>query len=1510
MHTEFIGQRAIAGLVVLLSLIACGQEGEVIESQARAASLRLDGLSTDTVAPADDYTLFEADPVRPVAVLGSSGFVAVANVPDDYIELFKPAGDRLRHCASIKVGMRPVAMAVIDEQPGVVPVLTDSMELWVVNHLSDSVSVIQLNSRRCVGQVVRTIHVGDEPRDIVVARTPAGPRVFITVAHRGQNHPDPITASGSDLVQAANEKAAVGRPEGLGDVLVYDPARPDDPPQILNMFSEAPRALALGPADAAGHHSTVFAAGFHTGNRTTIIGRTIVANVGRDSLLGLIASGAVVEESDGRLTVARPGERVAGGTRAVVGMGRCMSDPRPAQRAFGFHNQLCVETDENHGLLAIHHQVEGESQTNAACTCSSFDGALQPTVGLIVQKFEGEATCGPGVDTCWLDADPAEIAARNTPATDGDSEKRISPPLDWSRFVMMDLPDEDVFEIQLDAAGHATLDRGDAVAGVGTILFNMVAHPRTGALYVSNLDSQNLTRFEGEGIFGSTTVRGDLVRSRISLIEGAEVVARDLNDHIDHSSCCTRDEVLNGRSLAFPTGIAVTARRGNDGAVEEDQQLFFTVLGSDKLAWVSTEELERTAPVEGAGTFNDIVGQLSLATEDAEGQPLVSGPVGLTLDHDLGLLYVLARFTNELVVVSIAGDEPSIVARHVLHSPEPETISSGRHLLYDASATSAAGDQACASCHIFGNFDGLAWDLSDPDTVTVENPGPYSVTVFEGMSAFVRANPEGTDPVFGVLTPDFRAIKGPMSTQTLRGMANHGAQHWRGDRTRRFQDAMGAQPNFGSLDENNSFGEFDAAVVSLNGNDQLVDAAAFQQFTNFALQLTLPPNPVRQLDNTLTEPQTRARSLFFGCESMTDEQFEQRLCTDQEGAEVNVDVATHTCGCAANIFVDALGRTRGLHAFAQAFAAIDVASLDLVPPEVEGGSDVEAQLLDRLTAVQALAALVGDRQVQPLAALARVGSTTSQTAVAQVFDGADLDILEIWLEGSSPSAQDGLIALIEAILAAEQQINEGASTPVDVLSTLLAAIDLSGLPTRLVAELGDRDTIATGLSRLPGDINLARSVLLDARAEPGQETDVLHGCDDRIDSDDCTLRNTDGFNTCAGCHRLDPNGNDEFDVFRPGFFGSAGEYSFETLSQVFKVPHLRNLYTKAGLFGGPHLVPQAILNESIFGRKSGGFEAAANAFMGDQVRGFSFLHDGSLGEVHRFLGALTFVGRPAGTISSSDGGSPDAPSSFLPVDPPACLAFLASEQPAFIGQIQGVEGLVADAADALGGNQAAAGRIVATVLGQASALVSDARWEAVLREALADVAGGRAVSSLSAGVIVRAVAAGLLCPSLPQSAFPLCFQLGSTLELGEADGVCYPSGQTERSELEDLMMAFDTNLKPMVGQQSTLIDGTIDATTRGMIAAAAAGHCDIGAIKAGQGYLMTEPNATSGGASVMLSEQGRVVPFSALLTRGPLGTPVTLTCYPPQPEQAEALRSVIDRDGDGTLNAVDPRVGI
>jgi hypothetical protein len=98
---------------------------------------------------------------------------------------------------------------------------------------------------------------------------------------------------------------------------------------------------------------------------------------------------------------------------------------------------------------------------------------------------------------------------------------------------------------------------------------------------------------------------------------------------------------------------------------------------------------------------------------------------------------------------------------------------------------------------------------------------------------------------------------------------------------------------------------------------------------------------------------------------------------------------------------------------------------------------------------------------------------------------------------------------------------------------------------------------------------------------------------------------SDVTHSCRGCHALEPAGNAESaGVTRPGFFGTMGLSTFEGTPQTMKVPHFRNLYQKIGMFGMP---------------EAPGIEPYDNGFMGDQIRGFGFLHDGMIDTVFRFM---------------------------------------------------------------------------------------------------------------------------------------------------------------------------------------------------------------------------------------------------------------------------------------------------
>ncbi len=1425
------GRNALAGVLTLVAGCADLGDGEVLrtggplgrtrQALSGGGDLRDPVAIDDELAPATDYTLFEADPVRPVAVLEKSELVAVTNTVGDYLELVRPGRRGVRACGRVKVGMRPVAVAVIDESER-------DAELWVVNHLSDSVSRVRIDPGACAGEVVDTLHVGDEPRDIVVSRDRRGRRrVFVATAHRGQHHPVPSARLGADLLMPPAEKEHAG----MADVLVFDPDGSGEPVGVVNLFTDKPRALAAGDG-------VVYAAGFHTGNRTSVVLAEVALARGLASLREILSSGSPAVapsasaepiamddpyhlgptyeggpfwERDGELAVpetVRGKARVEGGVPAVVGRGRCMPDPRP-ERTSRFEQQVCVQVDEQNRIERIVTQRPG--QVERECQCTSGDGSVQPTTSVIVQFFAERRDCGEaftvfpdGSRGCWLDAHPR--GARTPAAHEGAQPA----PMEWNDEVRFSLPDQDVFAIDAE-----TLEVAQSFAGVGTIIFGLAVQPGTRRLVASNTEAMNLTRFEGAGNNASTTVRGHLHESRLTLIGDAGVSPVHLNTHVDYGRCCERRPGENGQSFAFPTSLAFS---------KDGRRLYFTALGSDKVGVLETRALnsrfDNTRARRSGQLWDITLGQ-------NEREP--AGPVGLALDAKRGRLYVKTHFTNELVVLDEDGS--AIIDRVAFTSAEPESITRGRHVLYNARLTSSHGDSACASCHVFGDFDGLSWDLGDPDAATVKNPGPYlfSPDVFTTLG--ITRDPLRGDGTAQPLVSDFRSNKGPMNTQTLRGLANHGAQHWRGDRTRRFQDEPGQHPSFGSLDELSSFGEFDVAIAGLNGNDAPLSAALFQDFARFALQLTLPPNPVRALDDALTPEQASARARYFGCTELSDEQLAAGECIAPDGALVDIEAETRACACAQNPILRALEDTSRVRGFALALQGLlsgelrsELVAIAAAPGALPESASVLLEGLVRELDAGLVQLAQADLQLE--AGLLREPAAASLARLARAVN----DLLQL---GAAHGWRGGWNVLDRIAAEAERARATGLSSA-ELSAGFRLSLEIAELTRRVIA---DEDARGTSAFR-----NLLTGCEVGARAA-------------------CRLRMSDALTTCHGCHTLDPEGNAEHGVYRPGFFGSDGGYTFENVSQVFKVPHLRNAYQKTGMFGMPPSI--VTLPESLLGARSGGFFATEHQFMGPQVRGFGFLHDGSTDTLHRFFGGTPFVARPPQTVNPRDTGNATALSSVSPSPArrAACVAELRQAPPA---ALQGLS-------PALG-------------LCLASSPIPDVCFLTPLspacEQALVALAGPLGDANFPLTFRTRVL--------------PGCLQLGSTLEGGHPDGDCFPDGLRERAELESFVLAFDSNLKPMVGQQVTVgrrsrAKSAVFLHT--LLGAAARGHCDAAARAEDRGYLVTTPDGGSPESSVLVDRRGKKSRLGELLERR---APVTLTCYPPQPGRAEARRAAFD----------------
>jgi DNA-binding beta-propeller fold protein YncE len=664
------------------------------------------------------FVEFESGHVRPLAISPDGNTLFAVNTPNGSLEIFDLSSGKPVFTNRVPVGLEPVAVAA-----------RSNSEVWVVNHLSDSVSIVSLStSGRDAPHVIRTLLVGDEPRDIVFAGSPV--RAFITTAHRGQQRTDASLVSVPGAGDPQFTTAGVPR----ADVWIFDPAAPSnsmggEPLRIMSFFTDTPRALAVSP-----DRRTVYVAGFKTGNQTTTV------------IVGRICSGFGAAKP----CVLKDGTTSPGG------------NPGPAADA---------------------------------------TGEPAPETGLIV-KF-------------------------NNASGHWEDELHRS----WDNSVRFSLPDTDVFSIDANA-----LTLTGSFAHVGTTLFNMATNPVSGALYVSNTEAINNVRFEGPGAFAGHTVQGHLAETRITVIANSNVSPRHLNKHLDYSKLAGSpgfDITARDHSLATPLDIAVTG----DG-----KTLYLAAFGSAKVGVFDTASLENNSfdPVASSANYITVTG---------------GGPSGLALDEPRSRLYVITRFDNSVKVIDLATHREMAAIR--LPNPEPLSVINGRPMLYDATRFSGNGEASCSSCHHFGDMDDLAWDLGNPDNAVSKSPIPINLGGFL-TNSIAKLLLGVSFQVNGTGNPaDFHPMKGPFTTQTLRGLRNSGAMHWRGDRSTGIAGTS-------AFDSTVSFNNFAPAFQDLVGSPDRPSASQMQAFADFQLQVLPPPNPVRNLDNSLTTAQQLAADFFSG----------------------------------------------------------------------------------------------------------------------------------------------------------------------------------------------------------------------------------------------------------------------------------------------------------------------------------------------------------------------------------------------------------------------------------------------------------------------------------------------------------------------------------------------------------------------------------------------------------------------------------------------------------------------
>jgi DNA-binding beta-propeller fold protein YncE len=406
----------------------------------------------------------------------------------------------------------------------------------------------------------------------------------------------------------------------------------------------------------------------------------------------------------------------------------------------------------------------------------------------------------PGATPGWPDT---SLIVRHNPAN-GRWEDETG--ADWGAFVPFTLPDLDVFLIDATASPPVLQTPPNSVARVGTVLFNMAVRPGVPEkLYVSNLEFRNQVRFEN--MVGPTVgLQGHFAENRITVVSGTTADPIHLNPHVNYS-VPTGPQSERDQSLGLPLEMVF------DSAGDT---LYLAAFGSSKVAILDADALE-------AG---------SIGTDRIQ---VPGGPSGLVLDELRDRLYVMSRFEHAVTVVEQPADpgNRAVLAEVPLVDPEPPEVTDGRAFLYDTTFSSGHGDAACGACHIFGDMDKMAWDLGAPFGEVKSNPNPMIPQI--------------------VGSPSFHPLKGPMTTQSLRGMLGQGPLHWRGDKTNLFDP----------MDVRTDFLGFNEAFPRLLGRASELSTEEFAAFSDFVMTLRYPPNPNRALNDVPTAAQSTGESIYI-----------------------------------------------------------------------------------------------------------------------------------------------------------------------------------------------------------------------------------------------------------------------------------------------------------------------------------------------------------------------------------------------------------------------------------------------------------------------------------------------------------------------------------------------------------------------------------------------------------------------------------------------------------------------
>lgn len=326
--------------------------------------------------------------------------------------------------------------------------------------------------------------------------------------------------------------------------------------------------------------------------------------------------------------------------------------------------------------------------------------------------------------------------------------------------------------------------------GVGTTLFAIEHNPVSGDLWVANTDANNRIRME-------YNLTGTAVRNLITVVNGQP--GGSVKAQVELSPPVTATNHSQPHVIQFYQGS--TGAKGYVATLGTASVIVFDATNGNFLSEIQTQNM----------------------------------PGGLAIDEQKDWLFVYSRDSKDIEAFDIANNHQSLgVVGGALYDPEPPIAAAGRLLLYDARPASGAGSGlvSCSSCHVFGDVDQLAWDLGNS-----QGGMSYSFPALHGQIGSGYEN----EIVASVDIPLHSPMKGPLVTQSLRGMKGTAPFHWRGDRP--------------------FMHNFQPAFESLNGGSG-ISSEEMQAFATFAQTILYAPNPYQSKDRQYRGEQARGMEVF------------------------------------------------------------------------------------------------------------------------------------------------------------------------------------------------------------------------------------------------------------------------------------------------------------------------------------------------------------------------------------------------------------------------------------------------------------------------------------------------------------------------------------------------------------------------------------------------------------------------------------------------------------------------